>query len=69
MENRKPKIVLEHVTKEFQTKRQNILALEDINISVYEREFVSIVGPSGCPLALSSTFLLSRSSEADIMLS
>lgn len=48
MENRKAKIVLEHVTKEFKTKRQNILALEDINITVQDREFVSIVGPSGC---------------------
>ena len=48
MEEKKQKIVLEHVSKVFKTKRQTIEALRDINISIPEREIVSIVGPSGC---------------------
>jgi len=44
----RPKIVMEHVSKEFKTRRQSILALDDINLHVYEREFISIIGPSGC---------------------
>lgn len=43
-----PKIKLEHVGKEFVTKRQRITALDDVNMEFYPGEFVSIVGPSGC---------------------
>lgn len=43
-----PKIKLEHVGKEFVTKRQRITALNDVNMEFYPGEFVSIVGPSGC---------------------
>ena len=46
--DRAPKIRLEHIDKVFKTKRQEIHALSDINISVMEGELVSIVGPSGC---------------------
>jgi ABC-type sugar transport system ATPase subunit len=42
------KITLEHVSKTFQTKRQTITALQDINMVIPQREIVSIVGPSGC---------------------
>lgn len=43
-----PKIKLEHVGKQFVTKRQTITALDDVNMAFYPGEFVSIVGPSGC---------------------
>lgn len=43
-----PKIKLEHVGKEFVTRRQRITALNDVNMEFYPGEFVSIVGPSGC---------------------
>lgn len=42
------KIELSHVTKEFKTKRQRIVAVEDANFGVYEKELVCLVGPSGC---------------------
>lgn len=48
MAEAKPMIRMEHVEKVFKTKRQEIHALSDINLTVMERDFVSIVGPSGC---------------------
>ena len=42
------KIEMEHVNKIFQTRTQDIEALRDINIKIYEHELVSIIGPSGC---------------------
>src|ERR1700720_4940547 len=42
------KIVVDHVSKWFQQKRQNIHALDDISFEVAEGEFIVIVGPSGC---------------------
>lgn len=39
---------LENVSLIYHTKDDEILALKDINFSVYENEFVAIVGPSGC---------------------
>ncbi len=36
------------VTRRFQTKRHNTLALDHISLSVREGEFVCLVGPSGC---------------------
>lgn len=43
-----PKIKLEHVSKEFNARRSNIRALDDINLEIFPSEFVSLVGPSGC---------------------
>jgi NitT/TauT family transport system ATP-binding protein len=37
-----------HLTKEYVTERGSLLALEDIDFSVAEGEFVAVVGPSGC---------------------
>ena len=37
-----------HLKKIFHTRREEIVALDDINFSIYEGEFVSIIGPSGC---------------------
>ncbi len=42
------KLVLEHVGKTFNGRRGEVLALDDINLSVHEGEFVCLVGPSGC---------------------
>ena len=39
---------LENISKTYQAKNGEIKALEDINFSVGEGEFVSIIGPSGC---------------------
>jgi NitT/TauT family transport system ATP-binding protein len=46
--NKQPKIVVDGVSKEFGTEKSQIQALKNINLSVGEGEFVSIVGPSGC---------------------
>ena len=36
------------LSKKYQTKSDEILALQDISFSVNKGEFVSIIGPSGC---------------------
>lgn len=41
-------ILTENLTKVFKTRVGNIVALEDVNISVKQGEFLCIVGPSGC---------------------
>ncbi|MDB5656520.1 MAG: transporter ATP-binding protein [Tardiphaga sp.] len=42
-------IHIDHVSQRFQTSgRQNHLALSDINLTIDEGAFVSILGPSGC---------------------
>src|SRR5260370_24816127 len=42
------KLVVDHVSKWFQQKRQNVHALDDVSFEVAEGEFIVIVGPSGC---------------------
>ncbi len=47
--NRRPIIEINNVNKSFQRKHQkDLLVLEDINISLYEREIVALIGKSGC---------------------
>ena len=41
-------IVLHHINKVFITARGQVTALTDINFSIGDGEFFSIVGPSGC---------------------
>lgn len=41
-------IVFENVSRTFQRDHKDFLALDDINLTVYDKEFVAIVGPSGC---------------------
>lgn len=43
------KVVIENVEKRFtDSKKNEVLALEDINFKINEQEFVVLVGPSGC---------------------
>lgn len=49
MESQRKEILkFENVSLTYHTKDDEILALDNINFSVYEGEFVAIVGPSGC---------------------
>jgi NitT/TauT family transport system ATP-binding protein len=43
-----PLLSIEGVTKEYHVRGKNVLALDSIDLSVNEGEFVTIVGPSGC---------------------
>jgi NitT/TauT family transport system ATP-binding protein len=42
------KLVFEGVRKAFKTREGETVAVEDVNLSVAEGEFVVLVGPSGC---------------------
>jgi NitT/TauT family transport system ATP-binding protein len=46
--NKRPKISVEDVSKEFGADGSQVQALKNIDLAVREGEFVSIVGPSGC---------------------
>jgi len=37
-----------NISKTYQGKKEEVLALEDISFDVSKGEFVSIIGPSGC---------------------
>ncbi|QAA94673.1 ABC transporter ATP-binding protein [Pollutimonas thiosulfatoxidans] len=41
-------ISIAQVEKSYQTRHGSVLALADVNLSIAEGEFVSLVGPSGC---------------------
>ena len=41
-------IEINNLSKKYYDKKQEVLALDNINLNVYEGEFLVIVGPSGC---------------------
>jgi NitT/TauT family transport system ATP-binding protein len=43
-----PKIRFDHVSKEFGTRGDPVLAVDDVSINIADGEFFMIVGPSGC---------------------
>lgn len=43
-----PKLELVGISKEFRTKRGTTRALSDINLTIRDKEFVSVIGRSGC---------------------
>ncbi|MCG7334819.1 ABC transporter ATP-binding protein [Sporosarcina sp. ACRSM] len=46
--SRQTKIAIHSLTKAFYKKQGSVAALEDINLTIADGEFVCIVGPSGC---------------------
>ena len=44
----KPNLRIQHVSKSFQSKNGSVSVLEDINLEIKQGEFVCLVGPSGC---------------------
>lgn len=44
----KPDLLVQHVSKSFQSKNGTVYVLEDINLEINQGEFVCLVGPSGC---------------------
>lgn len=44
----KPVLVVNNISKEFQTSSGPLLAVDNMSFSVYPREVVSVIGPSGC---------------------
>lgn len=45
---KKAKIIIRNLTKVFYKKQGSVVALDDINITIDDGEFVCLVGPSGC---------------------
>ena len=48
LQGRETMIELRKVSKSFETRGRSVKALDTINLSVREHEFVALVGPSGC---------------------
>jgi nitrate/nitrite transport system ATP-binding protein len=47
-QNREPFLVIDHVGKTYPTAKGDYIVLEDIDFTVYEGEFVCVIGHSGC---------------------
>ena len=39
---------LKNISKNYHTKKEEIIAIKDISLNIKEGEYLSIVGPSGC---------------------
>ena len=63
-------VKLKNVSLTYQTKTSETLAIDNLNLSIYEGEFVAIVGPSGCGkttiLSLISKVLLPTKGTVEI---
>ena len=46
--SKKTKIIIRNLTKVFYKKQGSVTALDDINLTIEDGEFVCLVGPSGC---------------------
>ena len=44
----RPKVVFEGISKVFDKKGEDLLVLDDVDLTVEEGEFVCLLGPSGC---------------------
>jgi len=47
-DDRAIKVKIDHVSKVFQGRSGETVALNGVDMEIYENEFVSVVGPSGC---------------------
>jgi len=45
---KKPKIHIDHVEKIFKGRDKQTIALNGVDLDIYENEFICVVGPSGC---------------------
>ncbi len=43
-----PELIIHNLSKSFPSKRGSIIALKNINLTLYRNEFVCVVGASGC---------------------
>ena len=48
LDRARPKLLVESVSKWFRSRRTDVHALDDISLTVADREVVCLVGPSGC---------------------
>ncbi|MGT2742446.1 ABC transporter ATP-binding protein [Streptococcus plurextorum] len=47
-ETRAVKVKIDHVVKSFPTRNGEVVALNGVDLDIYENEFITVVGPSGC---------------------
>lgn len=61
---------LKHIAKDYQVGERLFRAVDDINISMYQGEFVAILGPSGCGKTTLLNIIggLDRYSEGDLLI-
>ena len=46
--SRSPQVIIKNVDKVFSSGDKEVIALKEINLTIYSGEFVVILGPSGC---------------------
>lgn len=47
-ESRELKLKIKGVTKTYPSRNGEVVALSEVNLDIYENEFITVVGPSGC---------------------